>query len=79
LPLSLGAIQNSVINIKAGEPPFERVQDSQEYITYLKDLNLKGIRPKMYKKAINHKGESIGKHEVDDIKLNVIYEDGSQK
>jgi hypothetical protein len=79
LPLSLGAIQNSVINIKAGEPPFERVQDSQEYITYLKNLNLKGIRPKMYKKAINHKGESIGKHEVDDIQLNVIYEDGSQK
>jgi hypothetical protein len=33
----------------------------------------------MYKKAINHKGESIGKHEVDDIQLNVIYEDGSQK
>jgi hypothetical protein len=79
LPISLGSIQDSVINIKETPAPFERVQDSIEYITYLKGLNAEGVRPKMYKRAINHKGESIGKHEVDNINLNVIYEDGSQK
>jgi hypothetical protein len=73
LPISLGSIQNSTITVNETPPPFERVQDSEEYISYLKDLNLKGIRPRMYKKAINHKGESIGKHEVDNIMLHVNY------
>jgi hypothetical protein len=79
LPISVGSIQDSTINIHSEIAPFERVQDSKEYITYLKDLNLKGIRPKMYKKAINHKGESLGKHEVDNIKLNVVYDDGAKE
>jgi hypothetical protein len=79
LPISVGSIQDSTINIHSEIAPFERVQDSKEYITYLKDLNLKGIRPKMYKKAINHKGESLGKHEVDNIKLNVVYYDGAKE
>ena len=42
-------------------------------MAHLKELNSQGIRPRMYKKAINHKGESIGKHEVDNIVLNVNY------
>jgi hypothetical protein len=79
LPISLGSIQDSVITIKDSNVPFERVQDSYEYITYLKGLNAEGIRPKMYKKAINHKGETIGKHEVDSIDLNVVYENETNK
>jgi hypothetical protein len=74
LPISLGSIQDSVITIKDSNVPFERVQDSLEYITYLKGLNAQGIRPKMYKKAINQKGETIGKHEVDSIDLHVVHE-----
>lgn len=74
LPLSLGSIQDSTITVKNTQAPFERIQDSNEYISYLKGLNLQGIRPKMYKKAIDHNGNSLGKHEVDSIKLNVIYE-----
>ena len=75
LPISVGSIQDSTIKIHSKPAPFERVQDSQEYISYLKGLNLQGIRPRMYRKAINHKGESLGKHEVDSINLNVVYED----
>lgn len=74
LPISLGSIQDSTVTIKNTTPPFERVQDSKEYISYLKGLNAQGIKPRMYKKAINHKGETIGKHEVDSINLHVIDE-----
>lgn len=72
LPVSLKEIQNSTVNIKNKTFPFERVQDSKDYMAYLKGLNAEGIRPRMYKKAINHKGEIIGKHEVNQILLNVI-------
>jgi hypothetical protein len=74
LPISLGAIQDSNINIKSTPFPFERVQDSEDYIKYLKGLNAEGIRPRMYKKAIDHTGRSVGKHEVENIVLNVNYE-----
>ncbi len=79
LPLSLASIQDSVINIKNKTWPFESIQDSTEYMEYLKDLNSQGIRPRMYKKAINHRGESIGKHEVDSINLHVKYENESNE
>ena len=71
LPISLASIQNSTINMHNILSPFEKIQDSQEYMDYLKSLNSEGIRPKMYKKAINHKGEKIGRHEVDSIVLKV--------
>jgi hypothetical protein len=74
MPISLGQIQNSTINVHKKPWPFERVQDSKEYMEYLKGLNAEGIRPRMYKKAIDHKGNSIGKHEVDNIILNVNYD-----
>lgn len=73
LPVSLGNMQDSEINIHNKAWPFESIQDSKEYMEYLKELNSQGIRPRMYKKAMNHKGESIGKHEVDNIVLNVNY------
>jgi hypothetical protein len=71
LPVSLGTIQDSTITLQNKTWPFEKVQDSKEYMEYLKGLNAEGIRPRMYKKAINHKGETIGKHEVDSIQLHV--------
>jgi len=75
LPISLGSIQDSVITIhENGGIPFKKLQDSFEYISYLKGLNAKGIRPRMYKKGIDHTGKIIGKHEVDKINLNVRYQ-----
>lgn len=74
LPISLSEIQDSTVNMKGIRWPFESVQDSPEYMEYLKELNGQGIRPRMYKKAIDHTGKSIGKHEVDNIILNVVYE-----
>jgi hypothetical protein len=73
LPISLGQIQDSTITVHDKPWPFERIQDSVEYMEYLKGLNAQGIRPRMYKKAIDHKGNKIGKHEVDSIVLNVNY------
>ena len=78
LPISLGAIQDSTVNINNTEPPFKRIQDGVEYITYLKGLNAKGIRPRMYKKAIDHTGQTIGKHEVAKIKLHVNYKEDTE-
>lgn len=74
LPISLASIQDSTINMHDLRWPFESIQDSPEYMEYLKDLNAQGIRPRMYKKAVDHHGKSIGKHEVDTINLNVRYE-----
>jgi hypothetical protein len=74
MPVSLSELQNSTVNMHNKTFPFEKIQDSKEYMGYLKGLNAEGIRPRMYKKAINHRGESIGKHEVDNIILNVNYE-----
>ena len=75
LPVSLGSIQDSVITVhEYGGVPFQKLQDSFEYISYLKGLNAEGIRPRMYKKGIDHTGKIIGKHEVDKINLNVRYQ-----
>lgn len=71
LPISLASIQDSTINMHNFRWPFESIQDHPEYMEHLKDLNSQGIRPRMYKKALDHKGNSIGKHEVDSIVLNV--------
>jgi hypothetical protein len=74
LPISIGSIQNSSFNIKNSTWPFEKIQDSKEYMLYLKEKNSEGIRPRMYKKGVDHTGKIIGKHEVDRIILNVNYE-----
>jgi hypothetical protein len=74
LPISLGSIQDSVVTIKDTFAPYERIHDNLDYISYLKGLNAKGIRPRMYKKGIDHLGNVIGKHEVSKIKLHVNYE-----
>jgi hypothetical protein len=74
LPISIASIQGSNFNIKNSLWPFESIQDSKDYMTYLKAKNAEGIKPKMYKKGIDHTGKIIGKHEVDRIILNVNYE-----
>jgi hypothetical protein len=74
LPISIASIQGSVFNIKNATSPFPKIQDSEEYMKYLKQKNSQGIRPTMYKKGIDHTGKIIGKHEVDRIDLTVRYE-----
>ena len=79
LPISVSSIQNSSVNMKDKMWPFEMIQNSKDYMEHLKGLHSKGIKPRMYKKAVNHKGEVIGKHEVDQIILNVIDESESNE
>lgn len=74
LPISIASIQGSVFNIKNASSPFPRIQDSDEYMKYLKEKNSEGLRPRMYKKGIDHTGKIIGRHEVDRIDLIVRYE-----
>lgn len=74
LPISIGSIQGSTFNIKNAPWPFESIQDSRDYMKYLKEKNEQGIKPQMYKKGIDHLGKIIGKHEVNKIILNVNYE-----
>lgn len=74
LPMSLGSLQDSVVTIKNTPFPFESVHDSIEYITHLNSMHEKQIKPKMYKKGIDHAGNTIGKHEVNKINLHIKYE-----
>ena len=79
LPVSIAQFQNSTINMIEGQAPFERIQDSPSYIAALAELNNQGIRPRMYKKGIDHNGNIIGKHEVDELILNVNYDQSKLK
>ena len=73
MPVSVAQFQDSNINILNEIYPSEkRIQDTQEYLDEIQKAVLADKpRLKMYKKAIDHKGNSIGKHEVDNLKMRV--------
>jgi hypothetical protein len=73
LPISIAQFQDSNINVLNEIYPSEnRIQDTQEYLDEIQKAVAAGKpRLKMYKKAIDHKGNKIGKHEVDNLKMHV--------
>jgi hypothetical protein len=73
LPISIGQFQDSTITIHEDVWPYGSIQNSQPYLKYLKDAMANGENPKMYKKAIDHNGNKIGKHEVDRLNMNIVY------
>lgn len=74
LPISVGQLQDSEIIIKDQDWPYERVHNTQEYVTYLKKEIAEKRNPRMYKRGVDHKERKIGNHEVDNLRLNVTYE-----
>lgn len=72
LPISIGAFQNSNIDIKNEPFPYPKIHDRPEYIEALHASVREHQRTlKLYKKGIDEHGNKIGKHEISNIILNV--------
>jgi hypothetical protein len=72
LPLSLTGINNSEITIKSMlDLPKNYFYDS-DYSNIVYELNREGKWSNFYRDAVDHKNNSIGKHEVKSIRLKVI-------
>ena len=78
LPISISQFQDSNLNIHDHTYPFPDVHGS-EYISALKEGQKQGKFLKFYQKAIDHKGNIIGKHEAKSLKLNINYSVGDNK
>jgi hypothetical protein len=81
LPVSIAQFQDSNINVlNEVYPSDKRIQDTQDYLDEIqRAVSADKPRLKMYKKAIDHKGNKIGKHEVDNLKMNVTEFEGNLK
>lgn len=72
LPLSVQEFQNSNITILNEPFPYPKIHDRQEYVDALHEsVRETGQKLRLYKKGLDHHGNSIGKHEVSNIILNV--------
>jgi hypothetical protein len=73
IPISLGALNNSYIEINEyQDPDNKRQQANESYGNASQKINKDGKWTNWYRNAINEKGESIGSHEVKSLKLSVI-------
>lgn len=77
LPISISQFQGTNINILPEiYPPEKRVQDRKEYLDTIQEAVQAGKpRLKMYKKAIDEKGNSLGYHESENVKMTVTYKE----
>jgi hypothetical protein len=72
IPLSLGAMNNTEINIVEYQDPDNKRRDaSKSYGEGSQKVNLLGKWTDWYRDAVNEKGESLGKHEVKALHLSV--------
>jgi len=73
LPISIKQFNNSNLIFHNKTIPFKKIHDTKNYLKKMKEFTDRGEFAKMYKKAINENNESIGKHEVDYLNMNVTY------
>jgi len=74
IPISISQFQNSNINVFNKELEKRRIHNESEYIDAIHNyVDLNGVQPKLYKKGLDHKGNKIGKHEIDKLILKVTY------
>lgn len=74
VPISMKSLNNSNINFKDIVYPGYRLHNDTEYIDAIhKHAEEKGNQPKLYKKGIDHHGNVVGSHEVDNLVLKVTY------
>jgi len=72
-PISLTNLQNTELHIKnANELPVSYHEDFIGYHEVVGNVNKSGNFSNFYKDAINHKGKTVGEHEVKLIRLKVI-------
>jgi len=71
LPISVGQLQNTNIDLYDSLWPYKGVHTDPEYVQKIKEGLAAGEHPRMYKQGIDHKGNIIGKHEVDNLKMTI--------
>lgn len=73
IPISLTNLQNSNMTIMPADMLSSNLNNEEdEYSNAVSDLNSKGIWSNFYRDAVDHKGNSLGRHEVKAIRLNTV-------
>jgi hypothetical protein len=73
IPISLTALNNSVIEINEYQDPDQKRRDAmQSYGEAAQVINKSGAWTDWYRDAVNEKGESLGRHEVKTLRLQVV-------
>jgi len=73
IPISLSTLNNSSIEISEYQDPDRKKEEANKsYGEAAQEINKAGQWTDWYRNAVNEKGESIGKHEVKTLKLDVI-------
>ena len=72
IPISVSSLKDESINIVNFENIAERNAHMQSYGDAAQEINKSGEWTDWYRNAVNEKGESIGSHEVKNLKLSVI-------
>jgi hypothetical protein len=72
IPISVSSLKDESITIVNFENIAERNAQMQAYGDAAQEINQSGEWTDWYRNAVNEKGESIGSHEVKNLKLSVI-------
>lgn len=72
IPISVTSLKDESIEILNFEKIEERNQKMQAYGDAAQEINKLGQWTDWYRNAVNEKGESIGSHEVKNLKLSVV-------
>jgi hypothetical protein len=72
IPISVSSLKDESITIVNFENIAERNAQMQAYGDAAQEINKSGEWTDWYRNAVNEKGESIGSHEVKNLKLSVI-------
>jgi len=71
IPVSLGEINNSEINLKQSSAAPENYFLDKNYVIEMENLNQEGKWSNFYRDARDHLGNQLGQHETKSIKLKV--------
>lgn len=73
IPISIGQLQNTNIDMYDTIYPTQPIHTSPEYVNKIKD-SINDKKPtNMYKMGIDHNGNVIGKHEVNNLKMTIKF------
>jgi len=79
IPISLTSLQNESVEMFNFEPTQEYFEKLRSYGEAAQKINQSGEWTDWYRNAVNEKGETIGSHEVKNLKLSVIDNTGKIK
>jgi len=73
IPISLSELNNSEIHIEEGDLDPNKILETElyDYSKAVNDINKKGEWSNFYRDGVDHRGNSLGVHEVKSLKLKV--------